>query len=458
MVHFRLLDKFHFEIESKISRQSSDSNLQIYFFLPDQLGVNAYTYSKEMFYQSMVTEQGYFYGHPSLTKSHMQLVKLGRIPTDNKDNHPAYWKQVSLLSVQWRKAIKATFRDIKKTEDVTLINDSFKLIQDLFKSLREIEPKKEHARFFRTFQFLDSHLSWYLQQKLLLLSVELKKSETMAKEDWHDGLFELVKFEKEYYHSRGFREYEPTEDGADKLLWRMKQVQRYLDLPILLNTSRKPVGIITEQMVFGLAAAASMSFATGIAFYTQKQFGNFSTTFFYALVVSYILKDRLKDLSRNFIYGVLSRKFYSFSYAVRTKDNNTRIATIRDTCEFLKKDTIPDDIREIREKNMLTSRKADEPHVFVYKKSFKLSSSSFTSEHDKMYDNIKINLSRMIRNFPDERKDIYFYEDGKTKKLVGRQRFSINVCIRFSSSTSDILKYYRLLINKKGVYRVEEIK
>ena len=458
MVYFRLLDKFHIEIESKITRESSDSKLQVYFFLPDQLGVNAYTFTDDMFYQSMVTEQGYFYGNPNLDKSHVQISKLGRIRTDNNDNHNAYWKQVSLLSVQWRKAIKSTFRDIVKTENSELLEETLSHLKHLFKLLREVEPKKEQARFYRTFQFLDSHLSWYLQQKLITLSIELKGLKSLPKEAWKDSVNRLIESEKAYYHDKGFREYEASEEGADKLLWRMKQVQRYLDHPILLNTSRKPVGIFTEQMVFGLAAAASMAFATAIAFYTQKQFGNFSTTFFYALVISYILKDRLKDLSRSFIYKVLSKRFYSYKYAVRTKDNNTRVATIKDACGFLKKDKVPENILDIREKNLLTSRKAEEPHVFLYKKSFTLSSSSFTSEHDKMYDNIKLNLARMIRNFPDTRKNIYFYEDGKTKKFVGRQKFAINVCITFKSSSSDILKYYRLMINKKGVYRIEELK
>jgi hypothetical protein len=458
MVYFRLIDKFHFEIESQINRQCADSNLQVYFFFPHQLGINAYTYSKNIFYQNLVSEQGYFYGNPSLDKSHEQIADLKAIPTNSKADHPAYWKQVSLLSVQWRKAIKATFSELRKSEDAALIDEKLHVLEHLFGALRELEPKEDKARFFRTFQFLDSYLSWHLQQKLLKLATELKTSENLTIDDWHGTLFNLVKKEQKYYRKKGFKKYKPNEDGASKLLWRMKQVQRYLDSPILLNTHRKPVGIITEQMVFGLAAAGSMAFATAIAFYAQEQYGNFSTVFFYVIIASYILKDRLKDLSRKLIYGFLSRKFYSFSYIVSTKDNDKRIATIKDTCEFVEKDSLPDNIRAIRDRNILTSRRADDKHVLLYKKTIKLTPSSFTSDYENMYDNIKVNLSRLIRNLSDERKDMYFYEEGKTTKIVGRQRFEINLCIRFNSGDTTVIKYYRLLINKKGVYSVEESK
>ena len=129
-----ILIKFHIEIESKITRESSDSKLQVYFFLPDQLGVNSYTFTKDMFYQSMVTEQGYFYGNPNLDKSHVQISKLGRIRTDNNDNHNDYWKQVSLLSVQWRKAIKSTFREVIKTEDAFITKGQL-TIKDITKNV-----------------------------------------------------------------------------------------------------------------------------------------------------------------------------------------------------------------------------------------------------------------------------------------------------------------------------------
>jgi len=82
--------------------------------------------------------------------------------------------------------------------------------------------------------------------------------------------------------------------------------------------------MFTEQMVFGFAAAVSMAIATAIAFYTQKTFGNFSTAFFYALVLSYILKDRFKEISRTFILGYLSRRFFSFRYVIRDRDTKKR--------------------------------------------------------------------------------------------------------------------------------------
>ena len=81
-----------------------------------------------------------------------------------------------------------------------------------------------------------------------------------------------------------------------------------------LNAKKKREGIIAEQVYFSVAAGISMIFATAIAFSFQQRYGNFTMPFFVALVVSYMLKDRIKELFR-----------YYFAHKHRSKyfDNKT---------------------------------------------------------------------------------------------------------------------------------------
>lgn len=61
-----------------------------------------------------------------------------------------------------------------------------------------------------------------------------------------------------------------------------------------------------------LAAGLSMVFATVVSFSFQQTYGNFTMPLFIALVVSYMFKDRIKDLMHYWFANKLGSKFYDY--------------------------------------------------------------------------------------------------------------------------------------------------
>ena len=63
-----------------------------------------------------------------------------------------------------------------------------------------------------------------------------------------------------------------------------------------------------------------MVFATVVAFAFQRRFGNFSGPLFVALVVSYMLKARIKELARYYFAHRLGRKYLDNTADINIKE------------------------------------------------------------------------------------------------------------------------------------------
>ncbi len=79
-----------------------------------------------------------------------------------------------------------------------------------------------------------------------------------------------------------------------------------------------------EHILYAIAAGIAMFIATAIAFMGQSWFGNLSTSLFILLVVSYMLKDRIKDIFRD----LFSKSIGSFFYDRRVKVYDSRVKRI----------------------------------------------------------------------------------------------------------------------------------
>lgn len=109
-------------------------------------------------------------------------------------------------------------------------------------------------------------------------------------------LMELIRWEIAYKEAAGFQMMK--KDSPDKnrgMIFRTHLLRKYAESYLVLNANKKKDGRLAEQVYYSIAAGLSMIFATTIAFSFQQKYGNFTIPLFVALVVSYILKDRIKE-------------------------------------------------------------------------------------------------------------------------------------------------------------------
>ena len=87
-------------------------------------------------------------------------------------------------------------------------------------------------------------------------------------------------------------------------------MKKYVSSILHLSTDAQREGTGVEQFLMAIAAGISMIFATIVAFYFQRIYGNFTFPVFVALVIGYMFKDRIKEAGR----ALFSDKLHNFIY------------------------------------------------------------------------------------------------------------------------------------------------
>ena len=462
MLSFKLLDNYHFKLETQLTKQCKHAELEVYWFLPPQLGLDQYTYPKELFYRNLVTEQKYQGLEKSFIALEYQVKQLNNYLNNNeKSTHKLYWRKISLLTKAFENILKTELQLKKGKLDTLALNMNILQISDILKAVRNNKPIESYTRAAGTFRYFDNYISLLALQKLLALSQAISDQHTRKQPLKYGSeslnlIEEWVKKELDYRQDSQLRTYEASEQGAEKLFAKMKQLKRYLNAPTLLLSSRKQIGTLTEQIVFGFAAALSMAIATGIAFYSQQKYGNFSTPFFYALVLSYILKDRLKEISRKMLFTFLTKKFYYFSYLIKDPETKKRVAIIKDTCNFVAAKSLPSYLTAFINKSKSLRNSFNDKQALSYKRVVHLNPHSFSQKQHCITDSLTFNLSRMLRNFPNRQGEIYFQNHQKISKFISRQKYSIYLFARCKIGDKTEERCFKLSLNKKGVIDVQE--
>lgn len=128
-------------------------------------------------------------------------------------------------------------------------------------------------------------------------------------------------------------------------------------------------GAVFEQTVLALAAGLAMIFSTGIAFYYQQLYGNFTTPFFIALVVGYMLKDRIKGLVSMLFMSRSNNLFYNYKIKV-TNSLGKKVGLIKENFAFIPLKKLGSKIKKYRQIDLILKSDIESlnEHVIQYKK------------------------------------------------------------------------------------------
>ncbi len=333
-------DKYQFEIKLGYllasNKRVTSYDVETYIFLPNSLGINHYTYKKDDFYNDIqayirlktptVLLKDIVSGDSNpleqLKQSFKQLVSQ-----PNRATISHYEYHLKLFCCILKSAIrdhvyflstKENSRDIKD-----LLVKYLESIHDITHQFRELRsiinvPTVDETLFSR-FLFGDEYISLLIESYTYEL-LELLQDRKLANKNVYKGkLLALIKHELDYRKDNQYPSIPDEHSDNENLIFRASVLKKYMGSVLFLQTRIKEEGEFLEQLVFAVAAGVAMIFATGVAFFSQFTFGTFSLPFFIALVVSYVFKDRIKELTRlylgnklhNILFDYKMKRFFS---------------------------------------------------------------------------------------------------------------------------------------------------
>lgn len=260
----------------------------------------------------------------------------------------------------------------------------------------------------------------------------------------------------------GYARVKPGDAEANKeFISRQGLVKKHVEGPLFLKAPKIRDGFLAEQAYYSIAAGLAMLFATVVAWAFQRQFGNLTWPLFIALIISYMLKDRIKELTRYYFSHKVGSKYFDNKADIRYKD--TKLGELKEGMDFVKRDKIPREVMDLR----LGGSKTDIPEAgestLLYRKKLHIDRDALDRisiyEHEGINDIIRLHFEGFLKKADNAVSYVgYLGEDGEVIKVPCERDYCIHIVFQYDYEGSRDLKLFRVYINRDGIKEIEEVR
>ncbi len=477
----KIHDKFSVEIKlgfnARRKQEVSDFSVNTWIFIPNSLDINRTTYQKTDFYRDL--------------KSNIRLITpvylLRDLANPGKEPFTILQKAMSELASEPTRTrvaeyeyhirmfvsiVKSSLREeIHHIHSNGIVEDVDYLIDALVSNMHSIASNYRNLRriinvptigkeLMNYYFFGDEFLSNILEQHAFKLIDGLKKT-GILNEERKAMLMNFINDEVAYKREKGFLVVEKnSSDKNRELVFRLSLLKKYAENELFLNTNQRRDGVWIEQVYLSIAAGLSMVFATAVAFSFQQKYGNFTMPFFVALVVSYMLKDRIKELTRYYFAHKLGRRFFDHRTDITLSDH--KIGWSKESMVFVPENKVPAEVIKVRNRSAIleADNRNNREKIILYRKLVRLNRKSLNEcspyPTSGMNDIVRFNVSNFIQKMDNQVVPLYAPGENEDFEIVkGEKMYYINLVLQLKNEEQLDYKRYRIVLNRKGIREIE---
>jgi hypothetical protein len=318
-------------------------------------------------------------------------------------------------------------------------------------------------RALELYSFGDEYISLLVEDYTFHLLEGLRGFAEALSQELREELLAVSENEVQYRESRGYPSIPEEERDNETLVFRRSVLKKYMASILFLDTKIRRDGVWLEQTLFGLAAGLAMVFATGAAFISQSVYGSLTAPFFMALVISYIFKDRIKDILRLYISRRVTRALFDHKTKIQSASRGV-VGLCRESCEFVPERKIPVEIHSMRDRDHITEIENGwgGEQTLLYRKRVQLSPRSVRqifSDHEiaGVNDIMRLNIQEFLRKMDDPKKELFIMDDEGYQRIHGTRVYHLNLVARLVHEGNPTLKRYRIVLTRSGIARIETV-
>jgi hypothetical protein len=224
----------------------------------------------------------------------------------------------------------------------------------------------------------------------------------------------------------------------------------------------KPEGKLFQELALSTAAGVAMVFATSVTFFAHAKYGNWTTTFFFVMVISYMFKDRIKAWAQVFLSRRSEKFFFDYKTNIYTGSGRNVVGINRERFGFLKEKDVDKKILAVRNRDRLADIDSDYvgENIILYNKRIGLYSKWF----DKVYQGysveginsiVRFDVTQFVRRMEDPKKAFFVMQGDDYQKVIGRRVYHLNMIIKQRSDGETRFIRFRIVISRNGIKRIE---
>lgn len=453
-IQVKLHDRYSVEckVGYHVDRDTGENEFRMnaWFFIPHSLDINASTYPKEAFYRDV--------------KSNVRLITpiytLEEIASGE-------WTPFVFLEDAFQHLVADGTRDALASYEYQI-----KMFTSIFKSAlrgmagetihHEVESGEREGMVDRYVECVQLIVRRYRDLKAIINVPEIPREALNYFSFGDEYLSNLVEFHT-FKLLDGLKTTDPeSKDRNQTVIYRRGMLKKYAESDLFLKASKKKDGVLVEQIYYSIAAGLSMIFATVVAFSFQKKYGNFTMPLFVALVVSYMLKDRIKELMRFYFAHRLGKNYFDRKTTISM--NERVVGWIKDGVDFISERKVPEEIVERRARPDLLeadNRNGGEK-IILYRKWVQLDPEALDeySQYDIAGVNeiLRFNVGSFVQKMDERDYELYVPRGEADYGLImGDKIYYLNFLIQLLHGEQVEYKRYRLVINRDGIQEIQKM-
>lgn len=484
-IQVKLHDKY--SVEFKVGyivdrdREENEFRMDTWFFVPHSLGINASTYSKDDFFKDVRSNvrlitpiysleeiaEGEWTPFVFLEEAFQHLVE-----ERTREALETYEYQIKMLTSIFKSALRgkvneAIHHEVEGNERELLVEHYVACARIIVRRYRELKKiiqvpglPKEALNYFA---FGDEYLSNLIEFHTFRLLDGLKEFDLNCYGKEEERLLKLIHGEIEYKKKNGYLVAEKDSPDQNRaVIYRRGMLKKYAESDLFLKASKKRDGVLVEQIYYSLAAGLSMIFATVIAFSFQKKYGNFTMPLFVALVVSYMLKDRIKELMRFYFAHRLGKNY--FDRKTKISMGEKVVGQIKDGMDFISENKVPEEIISRRARTDLLAadnRNASEK-IILYRKWIQLDAQTLDDygQYDIAGVNeiIRFDMGGFARKMDEPGYELHVPGgDSGYEAIRGEKIYYVNFLIQLRHEGNVDYRRFRLMITQDGIREIQKM-
>lgn len=451
-----------------------------WIFVPNSLDINPQTYGKKQFYRDiksnvriitpvyLLRELADTESLPFRTLRGACREVVANTTAATMDN---YESQIKMFAAIFKSALRnhsIHIDNMSTVSEIAYLSEDFatgarRIVQEYRNIYQIVNVPTLEAKLRGYYLFGDEILSHIIDVQTLRILKKIDRMEAPQLADVRAQLVELMREEKEYKLSMGYGAVsEDDAEGNRQLVFRYGMLKKFVESDLYIRLNKKRDGFAVEQVYYSIAAGLAMIFATAVAWFAQLKYGNITGPLFVVLVVSYMLKDRIKDLMRYYFAHKLGNKFFDNKAQIKIHDR--AVGELKEGVDFISDPQTPKEVLDVRSRSSLVEaeNRIFEEKILLYRKRVVLDSKSLNS--DSMYyvnginEILRFHTNRFTQKMDNPEVPVNTLDaEGNVQTVRVQKIYYLNLVMQLCEGDSVTYKRFRIVMTRNGILDVEEM-
>ena len=472
--------EFKFGFDCANDGERDDFSVNAWMFVPNSLDINSEIYGKKQFYRDiksnvrLITPSYQLHEIAAADSQPMTLLRCAMeqvAGSEQESDMNAYEYHLKMFAAIFKSALRDSATQLKNVssleEEGPLVEyylSNSDLILRQFRSLYAIIDEPSVSEQIRNyFRLCDEFITHTVEIQSIRIVRKIDSSaQTSQENEIRQRFARMVMAQREYKMQNGYGVLNGEINHDRRLVHHRGMLKKLIESDLYINLRKRKDGAAVEQLLYSIAAGVAMIFATGVAWFTQVRYGNITWPLFVVLVVSYMLKDRIKELMRYYFAHKLGDKYFDKKADISI--GKTNVGVLKEGFDFISWNRTPQIVKDMREK---ASSIADETRIFeekilLYRKNITIDNKALQSNAAYPMRGIneimRLHLTRFTQKMDDPTVPIdTFDQNGNVITIQVQKSYYLNLVFQLQHDGQVKYHHFRITMTRDGVLHVVEI-